>query len=180
MKGEKLFLVTGGAHGTGLAIIKELAKTILRQGGERSTVLFTSRQENFKAAQIAEKKLMREFDGKVGFEAFRMDLLNRNDIRHAVHHVQKRFGKVDSIIHNAGGYHEPRPPALLDEVGRKVLMQRAHEMVVTNYHGPKLLTESLLRYMDDDGKILFISSHLSDITSTSFYPDMKLPDRRPL
>ena len=71
---------------------------------------------------------------------------------------------MDILLNNAACYRHP------DEVE----FDYVREIVTPNYVGTKLLTKNLLPLMSEDSRMIFISSHLSDFHSGSYFPGMNL------
>lgn len=164
----KVFAVIGGARDVGAAIVRELGKKIV-QGGERGIVHFTSRPENMYCAKIFEEKLRREFcNNSVTFRASELDIGSRWSIENFQRKFKTRHGYLDIVINNAAVY---RPP---DEVSNDFSI--VERIVKANHLGTKLLTKNLLPLMSEDSKMIFISSHLSEFHSGSFYPGMNQDD----
>jgi len=87
----KVCLVTGGARGIGLEIVRGMAEA----GADVALTYITSTDAPETAAKIA-----RETHQKI--EAFQTDVTNRQNIAHTMQKVLKVFGRLDVVVANAG------------------------------------------------------------------------------
>src|SRR5271166_2703746 len=102
MANEKIAIVTGGNRGMGFETCRQL-------GSLGYKIVLTSRERAL--GEAAAEKLMN--DG-LDVEPFRLDLTRAEDIAALVVHVQRRLGRVDVLVNNAGLYLEIAGPAVRD------------------------------------------------------------------
>src|SRR6202789_1285842 len=88
---ERVALVTGGGRGIGAAIVTRFA-----EGG--ATVVVANRAEDI-AEQLARELVERGL--RVHCVPF--ELLDRTSLRDMVDHVAGKHGRLDIVVHNAGG-----------------------------------------------------------------------------
>lgn len=116
----KVALVTGGARRIGAAISRKLAR-------EGFTVSIT-----YRASRPEARSLAREIGGR----AFPLDLLRPAGVSRLAGAVEKKFGRLDLLVHNAAVF--PRTP-----VG-EVSAREWDEVFSVNLRGPFLLTQAFL------------------------------------
>jgi 3-oxoacyl-[acyl-carrier protein] reductase len=85
---NKVTIITGGSRGIGAACVRMFAKA-------GSLVAFT-----YKFAKARAEELENEFPGKV--KAYRVDMESEKEIFEMVNAVEKNFGKINVLVHNAG------------------------------------------------------------------------------
>ena len=87
----KYALITGGTHGIGLAIAKELSY-------HGCNIAFCSRSEtNLESTK-------KYFDGKnVKYLSFKADVLSDDDCDNVMHGIDSEWGRLDILINNVGG-----------------------------------------------------------------------------
>lgn len=142
----KIAVVTGASKGIGAGIAKEFA-----QAGASVVVNFVS------ARQDADRVV----DGinKAGGEALAIqaNVAKRADVEKLFAEVEKAFGKVDTVVNNAGVY-EFMP---LEDVSE----QQFHRMFDTNVLGTLLVTQVALRHFNSaGGSIINIGSLAGSLT----------------
>jgi len=140
----KVALVTGGARRIGAAISRSLAR-------EGFTVALTYRTSRPEARSLA-----REIGGK----AFPLDLLRPQGIPLLVKTIEREFGRLDVLVHNAAVF--PRTP-----VGN-VSNREWDGIFAVNLRGPFLLTQALLSLLraNPGGAVLF----LGDAGAANLWP----------
>jgi sorbose reductase len=87
----KVCVVTGGARGIGLEIVRGLAEA----GADVGFTYLSSTQAAEVAKQVAEETGRR-------VEAVRADVTKRDDIAAAINHFVSSFGRLDVVVANAG------------------------------------------------------------------------------
>jgi len=87
----KVCIVTGGARGFGVEIVRGMAEA----GADVAIVYRTSDQADKVAAQIALETGRR-------VEAFKADVTNRGEITKVTTQIAKAFGRLDIVVANAG------------------------------------------------------------------------------
>ncbi|TYH49541.1 (-)-isopiperitenone reductase isoform X2 [Gossypium raimondii] len=144
--GDTVAVVTGANKGIGLAVVKRFAELGL-------TVVLTARDEE--RGKKATEKLREEGLGNVRF--FALDVSKAASIKTFVSWVETTFGGLDILVNNAG--------VSFNDIHENSV-EFAETVIKTNFHGPKLLTESLLplfRLSPSISRILNISSRLGSI-----------------
>ncbi|KAA3480095.1 (+)-neomenthol dehydrogenase [Gossypium australe] len=144
--GETVAVVTGANKGIGLAVVKRFAELGL-------TVVLTARDEE--RGKKATEKLREEGLDNVRF--FALDVSKPASVKTFVSWVETTFGRLDILVNNAG--------VSFNDIHDNSV-EFAETVIKTNFHGPKLLTESLLplfRLSPSISRILNISSRLGSI-----------------
>ncbi len=134
LPGGKVALVTGGARRIGAAVSGRLAR-------EGFTVVLT-----YRASRSQARSLAREIGGK----AVPLDLLRPGGISRLGATIERDFGRLDLLVHNAAVFR--RTPA--DAVG----VRDWDEMFAVNLRGPFLLTRAFLPLLRaaPGGAVLFL------------------------
>ncbi|KAK5793502.1 hypothetical protein E1A91_A10G160400v1 [Gossypium mustelinum] len=144
--GDTVAVVTGANKGIGLAVVKRFAELGL-------TVVLTARDEE--RGKKATEKLREEGLDNVRF--FALDVSKAASIKTFVSWVETTFGGLDILVNNAG--------VSFNDIHENSV-EFAETVIKTNFHGPKLLTDSLLplfRLSPSISRILNISSRLGSI-----------------
>ncbi|KAH8555074.1 hypothetical protein BGW37DRAFT_125190 [Umbelopsis sp. PMI_123] len=152
----KIAIVTGGSRGIGEGIVKELAKQ-----GATVVINYTSSEDR---ANALVKQIV-EADGKA--IAVQADIGSVDGAKKIVDVTVKAFGKIDIIVNNAGiGVMQPLELIDLNEFER-------HYNV--NVRGPLLLVKESLPHLQENGRIINISSvsARSPVPATSTYAGTK-------
>jgi NAD(P)-dependent dehydrogenase (short-subunit alcohol dehydrogenase family) len=122
----RITLVTGGNHGIGFEVCRQLA-------GLGARVVLTARD----AAKGAEsvKELERE-----GFAVsfFVLDVVNAASVARAAKEVDASFGHVDVLVNNAGGFYDQ------DQTASRADLARVRETLELNLLGPWIVTQAFL------------------------------------
>ena len=153
----KVYIVTGGSRGFGLAI----AKSLVTQGGRVGLISRNQAGLDQAVAEIGS-------DHACGVAS---DVAHREDISAAFDKVRQHFGRFDGLINNAG---MARPNAVENLVEEEVMMQ-----VQTNFLGTVFCCQAaipLLRSADNP-RIINISSasawHYDEMSHLSIYAATK-------
>jgi NAD(P)-dependent dehydrogenase (short-subunit alcohol dehydrogenase family) len=128
---DQVVVVTGGSRGIGLAI----AGALVAEGA--TVVIASQNEERGRAAAQA----MRERGGRVEF--FTTDVTRRDQVETMVGETLRRFGKIDSLINNAGAHEKA---AFWEEP--EALWERMYRI---NVLGTVLPSQAVVRYMKDHG-----------------------------
>jgi NAD(P)-dependent dehydrogenase (short-subunit alcohol dehydrogenase family) len=158
-KESKVAFVTGGNRGLGLETARQLGK----QG---VTVVIGSR-DAAKGKEVAEKLRAEGAD----VEAIRFDITRQADYQEAYNYFDKKYGKLDILINNAGVSRESfGSPNNASSVSPSVL----RETFDTNFFGTIELTQVLLPLIQkaSEGRIVNLSSILG---SLALHADPKSP-----
>ncbi|HEY9795998.1 MAG TPA: SDR family oxidoreductase [Leptolyngbyaceae cyanobacterium] len=139
---EQVFLITGASTGIGAALARRLAAEFL---GIR-LVLAARNKEKLEA--VATDCL------KAGAEVLVVptDLAQVEQAKALAHSALDRFGRVDALINNAG-YGQMGPVELISP-------EDAQRQFAVNFHGPLVLTQTLIPVMRNQGggRIINVSS----------------------
>src|ERR1700733_2488797 len=156
---KKVAFITGGNRGIGLETARQLGK----QGVQ---VVIGSR-DLAKGATAAEKLRAEGAD----VETIRFDITKPADYKEAYNYFDKKFGRLDILINNAGVSKEPfGAPNNASSVSKEVL----RETFDTNFFGTIELTQALLPLIKKapEGRIVNLSSILGSLT---LHADPKSP-----
>src|SRR3984885_4440108 len=148
---KKVAFITGGNRGIGLETARQLGK----QGVQ---VVIGSR-DLAKGATAAEKLRAEGAD----VETIRFDITKPADYNEAHNYFDKKFGRLDILINNAGVSKEPfGAPNNASSVNQAIL----RETFDTNFFGTIELTQALLPLIKKapEGRIVNLSSILGSLT----------------
>lgn len=139
---EQVILITGASAGIGAALARQLAAKAL---GIR-LVLAARNQQKLEA--VATECL------KAGADVLVVptDMAQVEQVKALAHSAIERFGRVDALVNNAG-YGQMGPIEL-------ILPEDAQRQFAVNFHGPLVLTQTLIPVMRDQGcgRIINVSS----------------------
>jgi NAD(P)-dependent dehydrogenase (short-subunit alcohol dehydrogenase family) len=147
---KKIALITGANKGLGFEMARQLAK-------EGMTVVLGARDSQ--KGEAAAGKLRGE-----GFDAqfLKLDVTNKEDRAAAASFLEKKFGRLDVLVNNAGISLEPfgqtKPSSTSEDVLRRTFD--------TNFLAPIALTQALLPLLkkSEAGRIVNMSSILGSQT----------------
>jgi NAD(P)-dependent dehydrogenase (short-subunit alcohol dehydrogenase family) len=149
---KKVAFITGGNRGIGLETARQLAQTGVK-------VVIGSR--NPEAGKAAAEKLKAE---GLDVEAIRFDITKSADYKEAYDYFDKKYGKLDILINNAGVWTEGKigSPNNASTVTQATL----REIFDTNFFGTIELTQTLLPLIkkSPEGRIVNLSSILASLT----------------
>jgi 3-oxoacyl-[acyl-carrier protein] reductase len=130
-------IVTGASRGIGRAIALELAKT--------HQVVGTYKGRRDAAETLAAQS---------GADIFQCDVGSQADRQALLEFTQKRHGRLDLLVNNAGMAPRQRRDIL------EATEESFDELIATNLKGPYFLTQQVARWMVEqgDGRIVFITS----------------------
>ena len=137
---NKSVLITGGSRGIGEACVRLFSEVGANVG-------FT-----FKVDKKSADKVVKEVSPKSKVKAFRVDLLQEDEIKNTVSSFENNFGKIDILVNNAGIWKEA-------EVG-KMTIEEWEETLKINLTAAFLFTKYAVPVMKKSrsGKIINISS----------------------
>lgn len=140
---HRIAVVTGANRGIGLEICRQLARHGLR-------VVLTARSAaRGRAAAAALKK-----DG-LAVDFHRLDVSSARSVSALEAHIDKKFGRLDVLINNAGVLLDPRGSRVLD-----AKLATFRKTLTVNLLGPLLLMQALVPLMkrNNYGRIVNLSS----------------------
>jgi len=140
---DKVAVITGGSRGIGAATVKAFVAA-------GAKVVFNYRQENRAAKQVIET--CEGLEGQA--VAMRADVSNMADARRLVEEAVYRFGKLDTLVANAGIWnYKPLPIERMTE-------KQWDEMMAVNLKGVYSLVRHVVPQMirQRGGRIIVVSS----------------------
>lgn len=156
LQGE-VAIVTGAGKGIG----KEIAMAIAREGG---TVVAVARTQSDLDQTVKEIE-------EIGGTAISLsrDLTDSTQVQSMVDAVMEKFGKIDILINNAGGY----PAEIYNNISKQAIKiwdwseEQWDQIIKTNLKIPFLCTNKVIPEMikKRKGKIINISSRMGRIAS---------------
>ena len=146
---KRIVVVTCGNRGIGFEICRQLAKRGLH-------VVLTARSA---AKGRAAAAVLR--DEGLEVEPRQLDVTSARSIKALATHLDKRHGRLDVLVNNAGVLLDPRGSRLLDS---KVNTYR--DTLETNLFGPLMLCQALVPLMRKNGygRIVNLSSRLGQLS----------------
>jgi 3-oxoacyl-[acyl-carrier protein] reductase len=138
---DKVCLITGGGRGIGKAV----AMAYAREGARLALCARTGKEIEQAMAEI----------GKLGADGqgWTCDVSLEDSVRELVGNVEKRFGRIDVLVNNAGVMTRPAPMTELD-------IKKWDYTISVNLRGPFLVTQAVLPLMlkQKSGSIINVSS----------------------
>lgn len=149
---KKVIFVSGANRGIGKEIVRQLAA-----GGNFGTVLIGSRKlENGEAVK---KEYEKEAKEGVQLQPLQFDVSDDKSVAAAKEFIQKKYGKLDVLINNAGIF------------DKKNDINEDKRTLEVNFYGVKRLIDSWLPLIPENGRIIVLSSSLGKI-GTSYSDDI--------
>ena len=138
---DKVALITGGGRGIGKAI----AAAYAREGTKLALCARTASELEQAVAEIRGLK--------ADVEGWTCDVSLEEPVKEFVAKVQKRFGRIDVLVNNAGVMTRPTPMAELE-------VKKWDYTIAVNLRGPFLVTQAVLPIMmkQKSGSIINVSS----------------------
>jgi len=154
----RTIIVTGANKGIGYEIVKGLYSD-----QNSYSIILTSR--NLELGQEAKNKIIESFpNSKNKIEVYQLEVNEPKSVEKFVTWIKDTIHKVDVLVNNAGyGYNKP---SLEDSL---LTLQ-------TNYFSLVQLTEKLLPFLSEDGKIIQISSGAGNLKNQGEKIKEKLSD----
>jgi NAD(P)-dependent dehydrogenase (short-subunit alcohol dehydrogenase family) len=162
---QRVILVTGGARGLGLATARALAEAAC-------AVVIGARDKTLgEAAALSLRK-----DG-LQAESVMLDVINPAHRGQVVDYLATTYGRLDSLINNAGVWLDnPVDAALCSNTVPTIAERTVRDTFEVNFFAPFLLTQALLPLLAKSvaGRIVNVSSNLasnalhSDSSSTAW------------
>ncbi|CAG4934750.1 unnamed protein product [Colias eurytheme] len=146
---DKIAVVTGSNKGVGFGIVKELCKRGV------GVVYLTSRDINRgkEAIEILEKENLHP-------KFHQLDVSNEDSVKSFAEYIKKEHNGLDILINNAG---------LTASDFHKTTYEDAKRVIDTNYYGVLLMQKYLFPIMNENGRVINISSvwgHITNIKNT--------------
>jgi len=135
---NKVSIITGGSRGIGEACVKLFAKA-------NSSVAFT-----FKNAKTRAENIEKEIGNKT--KAYRVDMESETEINSFISQVEKDFGRIDVLVHNAGIWN--------DGTLENMTLDHWNELMRVNLTSTFLLCKAAAPVMKKNnfGRIILITS----------------------
>ncbi|XP_045501430.1 carbonyl reductase [NADPH] 1-like [Colias croceus] len=135
---DKIAVVTGSNKGVGFGIVKELCKRGV------GVVYLTSRDINRgkEAIEILEKE-------KLHPKFHQLDVSNEDSVKSFAEYIKKEHNGLDILINNAG---------LTASDFHKTTYEDAKRVIDTNYYGVLLMQKYFFPIMNENGRIINVSS----------------------
>jgi NAD(P)-dependent dehydrogenase (short-subunit alcohol dehydrogenase family) len=155
---KKIALITGANKGLGFEMARQLAKT--------GTTVVVGARDSQKGEAAAEKLRGEGYDAQF----LKLDVNKNEDHAAAAEWLQKKFGRLDILINNAGISAEELGSGTTSKTTADVL----HRTFETNFFAPVALTQTLLPLLQksEAGRIVNMSSILG---SQTLHADPKSP-----
>lgn len=140
----RVVVVTGSNKGIGKAIVEKL----LREASEFDVVLMTARNE---ALGLKAKEELESLGiSKPRLDYHNLDITSTSSISEFTSFISSTYGSIEVLINNAG----------IAWKGNAFNSEVAEGTLGTNFYGTVNLTETLLPYIQDSGKVITISSQM--------------------
>ena len=138
---DKVALITGGSRGIGKAIATHYA----REGAKLALCARSGTELEQTALELRELG--------VEAEGWTCDVALEEPVKHYIANVQRKFGRIDVLVNNAGVMTRPAPITELD-------VKKWDYTLAVNLRGPFLVTQSVLPIMmkQKSGSIINVSS----------------------
>jgi 3-oxoacyl-[acyl-carrier protein] reductase len=135
---NKVSIITGGSRGIGKACVKLFARA-------DSSVAFT-----YKNAKTRAENIEKEIGNKT--KAYRVDMESEIEINSFISQVEKDFGKIDILVHNAGIWN--------DGTLNKMTLDHWNELIRVNLTSTFLLCKAVAPVMKKNnfGRIILVTS----------------------
>lgn len=147
---NQVIVITGGASGIGLSLVKHFI-------ADNQVISIDRNPEKITLLQKEVPKV----------KSIRADVCKKEEVHQAINQIDRRYGKIDLLISNAGiGKHYNFETIIEDE-----LIQIAEAEIITNFLAPVLLSKKSLPLLlkSDFPKIVFVS------TGLAYMPDAGSP-----
>ncbi|KAH8896267.1 NAD(P)-binding protein [Thozetella sp. PMI_491] len=172
MDAKKIVFVTGANTGLGFQIIRALASSSVPY-----EILVGGRSMD-KASKAVEE-VMAEFPStQSSIRPMQIDIEDDNSIEAAFGEVKTLFGKLDTLINNAGTYFHNHAA---NADGKMTMRQVWTQSWIVNTVGTQIMTNTFVPLLlkSEDPRILFITSGTSTLAGTEIrnIPINEIPDK---
>lgn len=140
---DKIALVTGGSRGIGAAITRKLA-------AEGASVVFTYNNSAEKAQALAAE--INNAGGKA--VAVSANSADPKELEQAVEATVKQFGKVDTLVNNAGIY--------IGKAFEDHTLQDYEDVMAVNVRAVYVASQAAVKHMPSGSRIITIGSNMAD------------------
>ena len=138
---KRVVLITGANRGIGFLVVKKLVET---SSTDSTCILLCSR--DLKRGQDA----ILQLNSPPNVHLLQLDTSSRDSILHAIDEIkEKHDGQLDVVINNAAIF------------TTEISVSTAQNLFNTNYYGIKMLNESLVPLMRENGRIINVSSRVA-------------------
>jgi NAD(P)-dependent dehydrogenase (short-subunit alcohol dehydrogenase family) len=162
---QRVALVTGGNRGIGLEVCRGLARAGLR-------VILTGRDE----AQLRQAQAGLQAEG-LRVITIELDVTDRRmldppkdlNVSFIADWVQRKFGRLDVLINNAGVVPDTRAYGAMEDSILGMPRSALEQGMETHFHGPLALCRALLPVMRAGGygRIVNVSTHMAALNEMS-------------
>ncbi|XP_063542486.1 carbonyl reductase [NADPH] 3-like [Cydia strobilella] len=142
---DKVALVTGSNQGIGFAIVEELLKRGVK------TVYLTARNEQ-RGLEAIEKLKSKGLNPNFHL----LEVTDSTSVKKCADYVKTKHGGLDILINNA---------AVLPEHWEEIIYEEAVPVITTNYHAILTIQEHFFPILNQDARVLNISSDLGHISN---------------
>ena len=159
----KIILITGANKGLGFGILKLLAQK------DSSKYTFIIGVRSIEKGEKALEDLSKDAPGVQNRAKVKdLDITDAKSIDSFVKWIKETYGTIDCLVNNAG-----------ISSNKEFGAEAVEETFATNVHGTIRLTEKLLPYISQKGKIVSIGSHvgtLANLKSESLINELNAPE----
>jgi 3-oxoacyl-[acyl-carrier protein] reductase len=148
---DKIAVITGGGRGIGKAI----ARAYAREGAKLALCARTASELDQTVAEIRELK--------TDAEGWVCDVADESAVKAFISDAQKKFGRIDALVNNAGVMTRPVPMTELE-------VKKWDYTIAVNLRGPFLVTQAVLPIMmkQKSGSIINVSSSIGRSAYANF------------
>ena len=151
MSEQPVAVVTGAYRGLGFETCRQLGKLGYR-------VVLTARKEA--EGQAAAEGLQQE---SLDVTYHYLDVTNEDSVQQLADFIRNRYGRLDALVNNAGIFPDPAPwdgsSSVFDAD-----MESVRNGFETNTLGPLRLCQTLIPLMEDQGRVVNVSSGMGQLS----------------
>uniref|UniRef100_A0AC35U4Z6 Carbonyl reductase (NADPH) n=1 Tax=Rhabditophanes sp. KR3021 TaxID=114890 RepID=A0AC35U4Z6_9BILA len=150
----RVFIVTGANKGIGYAIVRNLLKRV-----ESSKIYLTARDES--RGNKAVESILAEFGGKLDKNNevlfHQLDITEESSVSKFAKYLDDKKEKIDVLINNAG--------FAFDNDAKETPIQQADYTIGINYYGTKRVSNALIPFIKEGGRIVNVCSMMGKMGS---------------